>query len=89
MQFNCQNCGARYQVVRVEAESVKTDRQLECLRPVRRCQTQPRNRTWSSTSVVIAGRIGIVIGTGTAFGTDPHSRKSKVRPATDKPQRPV
>lgn len=31
-QFQCPNCDARYQVVRIEAETVTVDRELTCLR---------------------------------------------------------
>lgn len=30
-RFNCPNCGAAYDLVRVEAESITTDRELVCL----------------------------------------------------------
>jgi hypothetical protein len=30
-RFNCPNCGALYEVVRVEAENVAVDRELACL----------------------------------------------------------
>jgi hypothetical protein len=30
-QFNCPNCNAMYDLVRVEAESVTADRELACL----------------------------------------------------------
>jgi predicted RNA-binding Zn-ribbon protein involved in translation (DUF1610 family) len=30
-RFNCPNCGARYEVVRVEAENVAIDCELACL----------------------------------------------------------
>jgi hypothetical protein len=31
VHFNCPNCDALYDLVRVEAESVKTDHELACL----------------------------------------------------------
>jgi DNA-directed RNA polymerase subunit RPC12/RpoP len=31
MRFNCPNCGALYQLIRIEADSVMADRQIECL----------------------------------------------------------
>jgi DNA-directed RNA polymerase subunit RPC12/RpoP len=30
-RFNCSNCGALYEVVHVEAESIAIDRELACL----------------------------------------------------------
>jgi predicted RNA-binding Zn-ribbon protein involved in translation (DUF1610 family) len=30
-RFRCPNCGALYEIVRVEAESVTVDRELSCL----------------------------------------------------------
>jgi predicted RNA-binding Zn-ribbon protein involved in translation (DUF1610 family) len=31
-RFQCPNCGAPYQIVRVEADGVSVDRELTCLR---------------------------------------------------------
>lgn len=31
MQVNCQDCGARYQVLHIWVETIKTNRQTECL----------------------------------------------------------
>jgi predicted Zn finger-like uncharacterized protein len=31
MRFNCPNCDARYQLIRVESDSITANRQVECL----------------------------------------------------------
>ena len=31
VRFNCPNCDAQYKLIRVEADSVTADRQIECL----------------------------------------------------------
>jgi DNA-directed RNA polymerase subunit RPC12/RpoP len=31
VRFNCPNCDAQYKLIRIEADSVTADRQIECL----------------------------------------------------------
>jgi hypothetical protein len=31
VRFNCPNCDALYQLIRIEADSITADRQIECL----------------------------------------------------------